>query len=142
MIGAFNILFFFSRRRRHTRCALVTGVQTCALPIYRIYVHEAVHDSFIEKFAAKVGALAVGDGFADKVTQGPLIDDAAILKVKEHVKDALDKGDQVTVGGQAHALGGRFFQPTVLSTISDDMLCMKEETIGTLHPVVKFSSEY
>ncbi len=114
--------------------------QTCVCT-NRIYVHEAVYDSFIEKFAAKVGALAVGDGFADKVTQGPLIDDAAIVKVKEHVKDAIDKGAKVTVGGQAHALGGRFFQPTVLSNISEDMLCMKEETFGPLAPVVKFSDE-
>ncbi|MFW7339977.1 NAD-dependent succinate-semialdehyde dehydrogenase [Pollutimonas sp. H1-120] len=114
--------------------------QTCVCT-NRIYVHEAVYDSFIEKFAAKVGALTVGDGFTDKVAQGPLIDDAAIVKVKEHVKDAIDKGAKVTVGGQAHALGGRFFQPTVLSNISEDMLCMKEETFGPLAPVVKFSDE-
>jgi succinate-semialdehyde dehydrogenase/glutarate-semialdehyde dehydrogenase len=114
--------------------------QTCVCT-NRIYVHESVYDSFLEKFAAKVAALAVGDGFADKVVQGPLIDDAAIAKVKEHVQDALDKGARLTVGGQTHALGGRFFQPTVLSNISEDMLCMKEETFGPLAPVVKFSDE-
>jgi len=114
--------------------------QTCVCT-NRIYVHETVYGSFIEKFAAKVSALTVGDGFGDKVAQGPLIDDAAIAKVKEHVKDALDKGAQVKAGGQAHALGGRFFQPTVLSDISEDMLCMKEETFGPLAPVVKFSDE-
>ncbi|MGB3289619.1 MAG: NAD-dependent succinate-semialdehyde dehydrogenase [Burkholderiaceae bacterium] len=114
--------------------------QTCVCT-NRIYVHETVYDRFIEKFAAKVSALTVGDGFGDKVVQGPLIDDAAIAKVKEHVKDALDKGAKVQVGGQAHALGGRFFQPTVLSGINEDMLCMKEETFGPLAPVVKFTSE-
>lgn len=114
--------------------------QTCVCT-NRIYVHESVYDDFIEKFAAKVAALTVGDGFGDKVAQGPLIDDAAIVKVQEHVKDALDKGARINVGGQAHALGGRFFQPTVLSNISEDMLCMKEETFGPLAPVVKFTDE-
>src|SRR5690554_5226231 len=114
--------------------------QTCVCT-NRIYVHESVYDDFIEKFAAKVAALTVGDGFGDKVAQGPLIDDAAIVKVQEHVKDALDKGAKINVGGQAHALGGRFFQPTVLSNISEDMLCMKEETFGPLAPVVKFTDE-
>src|SRR3546814_21180823 len=85
--------------------------------------------------------LTVGDGFADKVAQGPLIDDAAIAKVKEHVKDALDKGAKVTVGGKAHELGGRFFQPTVLSNVSEDMICMQEETFGPLEHVIKFSEE-
>src|SRR3546814_9691525 len=85
--------------------------------------------------------LTVGDGFADKVAEGTLIDDADIAKVKEHVKDALDKGAKVTVGGKAHELGGRFFQPTVLSNVSEDMLCMQEETFGPLAPVIKFSDE-
>src|SRR3546814_21147048 len=74
--------------------------------------------------------LTVGDGFADKVAQGPLIDDAAIAKVKEHVKDALDKGAKVTVGGKAHELGGRFFQPTVLSNVREDILRSEERRVG------------
>lgn len=114
--------------------------QTCVCT-NRIYVHEAVYDRFLEKFAAKVGALQVGDGFADKVNQGPLIDDAAVAKMREHVKDALDKGAKVSTGGQEHSLGGRYFQPTVLSEITEDMLCMREETFGPLAPVVKFSDE-
>jgi len=114
--------------------------QTCVCT-NRIYVHEAVHDQFIEKFAAKVGALQVGDGFADKVAQGPLIDEAAVAKVQEHVKDALAKGAKVAVGGQAHELGGRYFQPTVLADIQEDMLCMREETFGPLAPVIKFKDE-
>ncbi|NYT86581.1 NAD-dependent succinate-semialdehyde dehydrogenase [Pollutimonas harenae] len=114
--------------------------QTCVCT-NRIYVHEAIYDAFIEKFSAKVNSLQIGDGFTDKVTQGPLIDDAAIQKVREHVEDALGKGAKVNAGGQAHQLGGRFFQPTVISNISEDMLCMREETFGPLAPVVKFSNE-
>ncbi|MCC2596435.1 NAD-dependent succinate-semialdehyde dehydrogenase [Pusillimonas sp. MFBS29] len=114
--------------------------QTCVCT-NRIYVHESVYDAFIEKFSATVGALKVGDGFADKITQGPLIDDAAVQKVREHVEDALGKGAKVATGGQAHELGGRFFQPTVLSNITEDMLCMREETFGPLAPVVKFTDE-
>ena len=114
--------------------------QTCVCT-NRIYVHESVYDAFIEKFSAKVNAIQIGDGFTDKVTQGPLIDDAAVQKVREHVEDALGKGAQVNTGGQADQRGGRFFQPTVLSNISEDMLCMREETFGPLAPVVKFSNE-
>ncbi|NYT59102.1 NAD-dependent succinate-semialdehyde dehydrogenase [Alcaligenaceae bacterium] len=114
--------------------------QTCVCT-NRIYVHESVYDTFLEKFSAKVGALQVGDGFTDQITQGPLIDDAAVQKVREHVEDALGKGAKVATGGQAHQMGGRFFQPTVLSNISEDMLCMREETFGPLAPVVKFTDE-
>ncbi|MDS1142115.1 NAD-dependent succinate-semialdehyde dehydrogenase [Pusillimonas sp. SM2304] len=114
--------------------------QTCVCT-NRIYVHDSVYDAFIEKFTAKVGGLQVGDGFADKVVQGPLIDEAAVEKVLEHVKDALAKGAKVDTGGQPHQMGGRFFQPTVLSNISEDMLCMREETFGPLAPVIKFSDE-
>src|SRR5690606_13442999 len=114
--------------------------QTCVCT-NRIYVHESIYDLFIDKFAAKVGALQVGDGFTDQITQGPLIDDAAVQKVREHVEDALGKGAKVATGGQAHQMGGRFFQPTVLSNISEDMLCMREETFGPLAPVVKFTDE-
>ncbi|MGP1615730.1 MAG: aldehyde dehydrogenase family protein, partial [Pollutimonas bauzanensis] len=102
---------------------------------------ETVYDAFVEKLAAKVGKLQVGDGFADHITQGPLIDEAAVAKVQEHVQDAVAKGANVDVGGQAHALGGRYYQPTVLSNITEDMLCMREETFGPLAPVVKFSDE-
>ncbi|SHI26349.1 NAD-dependent succinate-semialdehyde dehydrogenase [Pollutimonas bauzanensis] len=114
--------------------------QTCVCT-NRFYVHETVYDAFVEKLAAKVGKLQVGDGFADHITQGPLIDEAAVAKVQEHVQDAVAKGAKVDVGGQAHALGGRYYQPTVLSNITEDMLCMREETFGPLAPVVKFSDE-
>ncbi|TAL88393.1 MAG: NAD-dependent succinate-semialdehyde dehydrogenase [Candidimonas sp.] len=115
--------------------------QTCVCA-NRLYVHAAVYDQFIEKLAAKVrGTLKVGDGFAQAVTQGPLIDDAALAKVQEHVKDAVSKGAKVVIGGKAHALGGRFFEPTILSNVGEDMLCMREETFGPVAPVVKFTDE-
>ncbi len=115
--------------------------QTCVCT-NRFYVHAKVYDSFVEKLAARVsGALAVGEGFEDKVTTGPLIDDAAVAKVQEHVEDAIAKGAKVVTGGAAHSRGGRFYQPTVLSNISEDMLCMREETFGPVAPVVKFTDE-
>jgi succinate-semialdehyde dehydrogenase/glutarate-semialdehyde dehydrogenase len=115
--------------------------QTCVCT-NRFYVHEAVYDEFVRKLAAKVGSsLKVGDGFADGVNQGPLIDDAAVAKVRAHIKDAVDKGASVVTGGKPHALGGRYFEPTILSGVSEDMLCMHEETFGPVAPVVKFTDE-
>ena len=115
--------------------------QTCVCT-NRFYVHAKVYDSFVEKLAARVsGTLSVGEGFEDKVTTGPLIDDAAIAKVQEHVADAIAKGAKVVTGGAAHSRGGRFYQPTVLSNISENMLCMREETFGPVAPVVKFTDE-
>jgi succinate-semialdehyde dehydrogenase/glutarate-semialdehyde dehydrogenase len=115
--------------------------QTCVCT-NRFYVHAKVYDSFVEKLAARVsGTLSVGEGFEDKVTTGPLIDDAAIAKVQEHVADAIAKGAKVVIGGAAHSRGGRFYQPTVLANINEDMLCMREETFGPVAPVVKFTDE-
>jgi succinate-semialdehyde dehydrogenase/glutarate-semialdehyde dehydrogenase len=115
--------------------------QTCVCT-NRFYVHAKVYDNFVEKLAARVsGTLSVGEGFEDKVTTGPLIDDAAIAKVQEHVADAIAKGAKVVTGGAAHSRGGRFYQPTVLSNISENMLCMREETFGPVAPVVKFTDE-
>ena len=115
--------------------------QTCVCT-NRFYVHAKVYDSFVEKLAARVsGTLSVGEGFEDKVTTGPLIDDAAIAKVQEHVADAIAKGAKVVIGGAAHSRGGRFYQPTVLANIHEDMLCMREETFGPVAPVVKFTDE-
>jgi len=114
--------------------------QTCVCA-NRIYVQEAVYDSFVEKFTARVKDLKVGNGNGDTITQGPLIDLAAVAKVQEHVKDAVGKGAKIVTGGKAHALGGRFFEPTVLSGITEDMLCMREETFGPLAPIVKFTDE-
>jgi succinate-semialdehyde dehydrogenase/glutarate-semialdehyde dehydrogenase len=112
--------------------------QTCVCA-NRLYVQEGVYDAFVEKFAAKVKAMKVGNGFEDGVVQGPLIEDAAVEKVQRHVEDAVAKGGKVVVGGQK--LQGQFFQPTVISGATGDMLCAKEETFGPLAPVFKFKTE-
>lgn len=115
--------------------------QTCVCT-NRFYVHAKVYESFAEKLAARVSAtLSVGEGFEDKVTTGPLIDDAAVAKVEEHVQDAVAKGAKILCGGAKHARGGRFYQPTVITQVSEDMLCMREETFGPLAPIVKFTDE-
>lgn len=112
--------------------------QTCVCA-NRLYVQDGVYDAFVEKFAAKVGAMKVGNGFEDGVVQGPLIEDAAVEKVQRHVDDAKAKGGKVVVGGSK--LQGQFFQPTVISGATGDMLCAKEETFGPLAPVFKFKTE-
>ena len=112
--------------------------QTCVCA-NRLYVQEGVYDAFVQKFAAKVQALKVGNGFEDGVVQGPLIEPAAVEKVKRHLKDALDKGAQLVTGGQA--LQGQFFQPTVVAHATPDMACAREETFGPFAPVFKFKTE-
>jgi succinate-semialdehyde dehydrogenase/glutarate-semialdehyde dehydrogenase len=112
--------------------------QTCVCA-NRIYVQDKVYDQFVEKFAAKVKALKVGNGFEDGVVQGPLIEDAAVQKVERHVQDAIAKGGKVVVGGKK--LNGQFFEPTVISGASADMLCAKEETFGPFAPVFRFHKD-
>ena len=112
--------------------------QTCVCA-NRFYVQAGVYDQFVAKFTVKVKAMKVGNGFDDGVTQGPLIEDAAIAKVKRHVADALAKGGKVETGG--NALSGQFFEPTVVSGATADMLCAKEETFGPFAPVFKFTTE-
>jgi succinate-semialdehyde dehydrogenase/glutarate-semialdehyde dehydrogenase len=112
--------------------------QTCVCA-NRIYVQEGVYDAFVQKFAAKVKTLKVGNGFEDGVLQGPLIEPSAVEKVERHVKDAVDKGAKVVVGGSR--MKGQFFEPTVLSGATGDMLCAKEETFGPLAPVFRFKTE-
>jgi succinate-semialdehyde dehydrogenase/glutarate-semialdehyde dehydrogenase len=112
--------------------------QTCVCA-NRIYVQEGVYDAFVEKFAAKVKAFKVGNGFEDGVVQGPLIEPAALDKVQRHIDDAKAKGGKVVVGGAR--LQGQFFEPTVISNASGDMLCAKEETFGPLAPVFRFKTE-
>ncbi len=112
--------------------------QTCVCA-NRLYVQVGVYDSFVEKLAAKAGAIKVGNGFEAGVNQGPMIDDAAVLKVESHVADALAKGARIVVGGQRS--GERFFTPTVLADVTSDMLCAREETFGPVAPVFKFETE-
>lgn len=112
--------------------------QTCVCA-NRLYVQAGVYDAFVEKFAARVAAFKVGNGFDDGVVQGPLIEDAAVEKVQRHVNDAVAKGGRVVTGGQK--LPGQFFQPTVIADAQGDMLCAREETFGPLAPVFKFHTE-
>ncbi|EER62063.1 succinic semialdehyde dehydrogenase [Acidovorax delafieldii 2AN] len=116
--------------------------QTCVCT-NRFYVQEGVYDAFVAKFAAKVKAAKVGNGFEDGVSQGPLIEEAALEKVQRHVDDALAKGGQVVAGGKRlSSLGsGQFFEPTVVAGATADMLCAREETFGPFAPVFKFKTE-
>ena len=112
--------------------------QTCVCA-NRLYVQEGVYDEFVQKLAAKVKAMKVGNGFEDGVVQGPLIEPAAVDKVQRHIDDALAKGARVVVGGRK--LQGQFFEPTVLAGATGDMLCAKEETFGPLAPVFRFKTD-
>ena len=114
--------------------------QTCVCA-NRLYVHAKVYDAFAAKLVAAVQALKVGDGLAEGVRVGPLIDDKALAKVEEHIADALAKGARVLAGGQRHALGRSFFEPTVLADVTSDMAVAREETFGPLAPLFRFESE-
>ncbi len=115
--------------------------QTCVCA-NRLYVQAGVYDDFVAQLAVAAAKIKVGNGFEAGVNQGPLIDDAAISKVQSHVADALAKGATVVMGGSGlPALGERFFAPTVLSNVSSDMLCAKEETFGPVAPVFRFETE-
>jgi succinate-semialdehyde dehydrogenase/glutarate-semialdehyde dehydrogenase len=112
--------------------------QTCVCS-NRLYVQEGVYDEFVTKFAAKVKTAKVGNGFEEGVNQGPLIEEAALVKVQRHVDDAVAKGARVMAGGKR--LHGQFFEPTVVADATADMLCAKEETFGPFAPVFKFKTE-
>ena len=114
--------------------------QTCVCA-NRILVQDGVYDVFVEKFSAAVKALRVGPGFDEGVDQGPLIDDAAVAKVEEHIADALAGGATVAAGGGRHALGGTYFEPTVLAGTTPSMKIAREETFGPVAPVFRFSTE-
>ena len=114
--------------------------QTCVCA-NRLFVQDGVFDAFAAKLAAKVSALKVGDGTAEGVTQGPLIDMAAIEKVESHIKDALSKGSKLLQGGKRHALGNTFFEPTVLADVSTDSLIFSEETFGPVAPLFRFKTD-
>ncbi|OWW22916.1 NAD-dependent succinate-semialdehyde dehydrogenase, partial [Noviherbaspirillum denitrificans] len=114
--------------------------QTCVCT-NRIYVHESVHAAFVEKLAAGAAKIKVGNGFEAGVAQGPLIDEQAVAKVQEHVSDAVSKGAKLLTGGKLHALGGQFYEPTVLANVTADMLVMREETFGPVAAVTTFKTE-
>ncbi|MCV2871773.1 NAD-dependent succinate-semialdehyde dehydrogenase [Defluviimonas sp. WL0050] len=114
--------------------------QTCVCA-NRIYVQAGVYDAFAEKLSAAVAKLNVGDGLKDGVTTGPLINESAVEKVEEHIADALAGGGKVVTGGKRHALGGTFFEPTVVTGITPAMKVSTEETFGPLAPLFKFDTE-
>jgi succinate-semialdehyde dehydrogenase/glutarate-semialdehyde dehydrogenase len=114
--------------------------QTCVCT-NRIYVQEKVYDAFAQKFAEAVKALKVGNGLDDGVVQGPLIEPAAVDKAETHVEDAKVKGAKVLAGGNRHALGGQYFEPTVLGECTKDMLITSEETFGPVAPLYKFRDD-
>ena len=114
--------------------------QTCVCA-NRIYVQAGVYDKFAEKLAKAVDAMTVGDGLADAVNAGPLITEDAVTKVEAHIKDALDKGATLVTGGKRHALGGTFFEPTVLTGVTRKMTVATEETFGPVAPLFRFDTE-
>jgi len=114
--------------------------QTC-VTVNRLYVQDGVYDEFASRLSAKVRALNPANGLDPSATQGPLIDDKAVAKVEEHIQDALSKGAQVAVGGHRHALGGRFFEPTVLTGVTPSMAVSREETFGPVAPLFRFKTE-
>ncbi|WBU63576.1 NADP-dependent succinate-semialdehyde dehydrogenase [Paracoccus aerodenitrificans] len=114
--------------------------QTCVCA-NRIYVQSSVHDAFAEKLASAVASLKVGDGMEAGTVFGPLIDAAAVAKVQEHIEDAVSNGAQLVLGGQPHALGGNYFEPTILTGVSQSMAVAREETFGPLAPLFRFDHE-
>lgn len=114
--------------------------QTCVCA-NRLYVQAGIYDVFAEKLAAKVATLPTGNGFEAGIIFGPLIDQAAVDKAQSHVSDAVSKGAKVALGGKPHALGGTFYEPTVLTGVTADMAIATEETFGPVAPLFKFETE-
>ena len=114
--------------------------QTCVCA-NRILVQDGVYDTFAEKLASEVLKLKVGQGTEVGVTQGPLINPAAVEKVEEHVADAMSQGAKLVVGGQRHELGGNYYEPTVLANVTTKMLITREETFGPVAPLFRFDTE-
>ena len=114
--------------------------QTCVCA-NRLLVQDGVYDEFSTKLAAAVEKMRIGDGLKGETEQGPLIDMAAVEKVEEHIQDAVAKGAKVISGGSRHALGGTFFQPTVLAEVNTDMKVTREETFGPVAPLYRFETE-
>ncbi|MBV9733914.1 MAG: NAD-dependent succinate-semialdehyde dehydrogenase, partial [Verrucomicrobia bacterium] len=114
--------------------------QTCVCA-NRLYVQAGVYDAFAEKLVAAVKKLKVGNGFESGVLQGPLIDEAAVEKVEEHIEDAVSHGARILLGGKRHALGQTFFEPTVLGDVTPKMKVASEETFGPVAPLFRFETD-
>ncbi|WP_338066486.1 NAD-dependent succinate-semialdehyde dehydrogenase [Phyllobacterium zundukense] len=114
--------------------------QTCVCA-NRLYVQRGIHDAFVRRLSERVARLTVGNGFDKDVLIGPLIDTSAVSKIREHIADAVAKGAKVAVGGNTHAKGGLFFEPTVVTGVTAKMDVAREETFGPLAPVFRFDTE-
>src|SRR5690606_11299982 len=114
--------------------------QTCVCT-NRFFVQDRIYDRFVEKLTEATGKLKVGSGLEDGTQQGPLIDEKAVEKVEELIADATSKGGRVVTGGKRHALGGTFFEPTVIADASPKMRFMQEEIFGPISPVFRFKDE-
>jgi succinate-semialdehyde dehydrogenase/glutarate-semialdehyde dehydrogenase len=114
--------------------------QTCVCA-NRLLVQSGVYEEFARRFAAKVAEMRVGAGTEAGVTQGPLIDEAALAKVESHVADAVDRGARVLTGGKRHSRGGTFYEPTVLADVTTAMRLTREETFGPVAPLFRFDTE-
>jgi succinate-semialdehyde dehydrogenase/glutarate-semialdehyde dehydrogenase len=114
--------------------------QTCVCA-NRLLVQDSIYDAFAQKLAAAVKKLTPAPGLEEDSTQGPLIDDAAVEKVESHIRDAQAKGAKILLGGNRHALGGRFFEPTILTDVTPQMAVAREETFGPVAPLFRFKAE-
>jgi len=114
--------------------------QTCVCA-NRLLVQEGVYDAFVAKLVEAVRKLRVGDGLKGATDQGPLIDAKAVAKVEEHIADAIGKGGKVVLGGKRHALGGTFFEPTIITGVTPNMMVAREETFGPVAPIFSFRDE-
>lgn len=121
-------------------CKFRNTGQTCVCA-NRFYVHDAVHDVFAERLEQAVNGLVVGDGLQGETDQGPLINQAAVEKVEEHIADAVAQGARVVTGGARHARGGTFFQPTIVADVTQKMAVAREETFGPLAPLFRFRDD-
>lgn len=122
------------------QCKFRNAGQTCVCA-NRIYVQAGIYDAFVAEFSQAVAQLKVGNGLEEQVDFGPVIDDKAITKVQQHIDDAVQKGAQIILGGQPHAKGGLFFEPTIVAPATQDMKVAREETFGPLAPIFKFDTE-
>ena len=114
--------------------------QTCVCA-NRLFIHEKIYDEFVKKFSKKVSLLKVGNGLEKDVVSGPLIDESSLIKIQEHVQDALNNGAKIVVGGKQHELGGTFYQPTILINVTNKAKITYEETFGPIAPIYSFSDE-
>jgi len=114
--------------------------QTCVC-VNRFYIQDGVYDAFAEKLVAAVKGLKVGNGFEPDVLQGPLITQAAVIKVEEHIQDATTQGARILLGGKRHDLGHTFFEPTVLADVTSQMKVAREETFGPLSALFRFHTD-